>query len=354
MSTSPIELRLDVSPTARFDLIDVREQAGYRDLVDTFPRTLYSSYHTTAGYLEQGVASRLVQARLGIRPYISLFRRVFPAGAGYRHDELSLREELSEDEREREPLNADAHLVFIGAGLRNCVRYTNRQNEPVYFIDLDGVNGEQPRRRTTSILGFNAEEVVARTRVSVPVSAHPVESVNLKAPGIGLYAQIQEAVQQHGITKGRVHLSLAAGERHAGMTINEYETLLMRHDLADVLRDPLRFMVEQGRHALSNPMAVSAKTLDYAKYDLVRVFNELFDGVGLKRSRLERAMSRVLALPARRFLGMKRSVTLPVSDHGTAGRGAIAAGTYQYPILVQWKNAAAGHRMLDVTLTRLT
>jgi hypothetical protein len=138
------------------------------------------------------------------------------------------------------------------------------------------------------------------------------------------------------------------------MTINEYETLLMRHDLADVLRDPLRFMVEQGRHVLSNPRAVSAKTLDYAKYDLVRVFNELFDGVGMKRSRLERAMSRVLALPARRFLGMKRSVTLPVSDHDTAGRGAIAAGTYQYPILVQWKNAAGGHRMLDVTLTRLT
>lgn len=335
----------------------MRQQSGCRDLLDTFPRALYCSYHTTAGYLDQSVAARLVQTKAtpaGIQSYMAVFRSLFPEGAGYRHDELSLRDELTEHEKEREPKNADAHLAFIGAGLRNCVRYNNRRPEPVYFIDLDGVVGEQPRRRTTSVLGFNAEEVVSRERVSVPVSAHPVESVNLKEAGIGLYAHIQESIAKHGITKGRVHLSLAAGERHAGLTINEYETLLMRHDLAEVLGNPLRFMAEKGRHALANPRAISARTLDYAKYDMVRVFNELFDVVGMKRTRLESAIARVIAVPARRFLGMKRTVTLPVSDRETAGRGTIAAGTYQCPIMVQWNHAAGGQRLIDVTLTRLT
>jgi hypothetical protein len=282
-----------------------------------------------------------------------VFQNLFPEGAGYRHDQLSLREELSERERALEPCNADAHLAFIGAGLRNCVRYTNRRHEPVYFIDLDGVVGERPRRRMTSIFGFNVEEVVARERVRVPVSLHPVDSVNLKDPGIGLYARLQESIVKHGIAKGRVHLTLAPGEHHAGLTINEYETLLMRHDLIEVLKNPLRFMAEKGRHALANPRAISARTLDYARYDLVRAFNELFELVGMKQTRLETALSRLIAVPARRFLGMKRSVTLPVSDRDEADRGTIAAGTYQCPIMVQWNNAAAGERLIDVTLTRL-
>jgi hypothetical protein len=105
---------------------------------------------------------------------------------------------------------------------------------------------------------------------------------------------------------------------------------------------------------LANPRALSSKTLDYAKYDMVRVFNEVFDGVGMSRTRLERVLSRLIAMPARRFLGMKRAVTLPVSDHGTAGSGTIAAGTYQHPILVQWNHPASGQRLIDITLTRIT
>jgi hypothetical protein len=347
-------LRLEISPRARFDLIDVRQERACRDLLNTFPRALYCSFHTTAGYLEQGVASRLVQTKFGIRSYLSLFQNLFPEGAGYRHDELSLREDLSERERALEPRNAHAHLAFIGAGLRNCVRYSNHRREPVYFIDLDGVVRYQPRRRTTSVLGFNAEEVVARERVRVPVSPHPVDSVNLKDPGIGLWTRLQESIARYEIGKGRVHLSLAAGEHHAGLTINEYETFLMRHDLTEVLRNPLRFMAEKGRHVLANPRAISARTLDYAKYDLVRAFNELFEIVGMNQTRLETALSRLIAVPARRFLGMKRSVTLPISDRDAEGYGTIAAGTYQCPIMVQWNHATGGERLIDVTFTRLT
>jgi hypothetical protein len=133
--------------------------------------------------------------------------------------------------------------------------------------------------------------------------------------------------------------------------VNEYETLLMRHDLSEVLRDPLRFMAEKAGHMLGNPRAIPAKTLDYAKYDLVRVFNQLLDAVGLHESMLESILSRAIGMPASRFLRMKRSVSLLVSDRDST-HGAIVEGTYQSPILVQWHRGKGHSRVLDVTLTR--
>jgi succinylglutamate desuccinylase len=136
------------------------------------------------------------------------------------------------------------------------------------------------------------------------------------------------------------------------LTVNEYETLLMRHDLSEVLRDPVRFMAEKAGHILGNPRAIPAKTLDYAKYDLVRVFNRLVDALGLRESLVESVLSRAIAMPASRFLRMKRSVSLLVCDRGTSGRGSIIEGTYQSPILVQWHRDARQSRVLEVTLTR--
>ena len=241
----------------------------------------------------------------------------------------------------------------MAAGLGTCVRYVNRPSEPVYFVDLDGINGEQPRRRVTSILAFNQEELVVRERLPIPMSSHPIDSVNLKAPRLGLYASLQDLITRHDVTKGRVRLSLAAGERQAGLTINEYETLLMRHDLIEVLRDPLRFVAEKGRHLFTNPWAIPSKTIQYAKYDLVRLFNEVCDAFHMNESLMETLFARLIEVPARRFLGMKRSVSLLVSDRLTPGHGSIAEGAYQCPILVQWRKAANRQRWLDVTLTRL-
>ena len=76
---------------------------------------------------------------------MKVFQTIFPEGAGYEHDKLHLRTELSDEQRRSEPQNADSHLAFIGAGLRNCVTYITRPNEPVYLVDLDGVNaGQRP------------------------------------------------------------------------------------------------------------------------------------------------------------------------------------------------------------------
>lgn len=351
--SAPVELSLEISPGSRLDVINVRDQPACRSALAEFPQALYCSFHTTAGYLEQSLAARLNQAGGGIHPYLRAFQALFPEGAGYRHDDLPQRRELSEAQRRVEPRNADAHLAFIAAGLRACVKYTNRPGEPVYFVDLDGVNGERARRRLTRILAFNTEEVVTRERLAVPVSSHPLDSVSLKHAQLGLYARLQELIRRHGVSKGRIRLTLAAGEHHAGLTINEYETLLMRHDLIDILRNPLRFVAEKGRHLIADPWAIPGKTIDYAKYDFVRIFNEIFDAFHMSESFVETVAARVIGVPARRFLGMKRSVSLLVSDRDTPGTGAIAEGTYQCPILVQWRKAQARQRTIEITLTRL-
>ena len=145
---------------------------------------------------------------------------------------------------------------------------------------------------------------------------------------------------------------LAKAEQFASLTVNEYETLLMRYDLAEVLKNPLRFAAQKAKHAWNDPRAVPSKTIDYAKYDLVRAVNRLVDALGLAESAIERVLVQALAVPASRFLRMKRSVDLLVSDSKTPGTGRVIEGAYQAPIMVQWRRADKGERQVNVTLTR--
>jgi len=265
---------------------------------------------------------------------------------------LELRKELSEEERECEPKNADAHLIFISAGMKNCVTYENRPNQPVYFIDLDGVNGSASRSRRTTILGFNAEQAMQKITMPVPVSKHPVDSINLKDARIGLCEQLNELIKYLDITHGRIDIELPQDEQNAGLTVNEYETLLMRHDLAEVLHNPLKYMAIKGKHALAAPKLIPGKTLDYAKYDLVHLFNELMDKMGVSETVIERLLSVFIRLPASHFLSMKRHISLFVSQDNGGNRGKIVLGKYQSPILVQWDRAHHETRNLNVTISR--
>jgi len=149
-----------------------------------------------------------------------------------------------------------------------------------------------------------------------------------------------------------VDVRLAPEERHAGLTVNEYETLLMKHDLGEVLRNPFHYMAEKGKHVLQDPRSVPGKTLSYAQYDGVQVLNKLMDLFGVSESVVERLLNRMLAFPASRFLRMKRGISLPVMDEGEPGRGRIVEGTYQSPILVQWKKSEEGARRMEVSFVR--
>ena len=351
---SPLELTLEVNPKARLDIIDVRARATevHGSALEDYSHCFYMSAHTTAGYLPQPLAARLAARADGITSYVDLFRSMFPEGAGYAHDNLDQRHELAPEQRAVEPHNADSHLAFITGGLQSCVTYNVRRPGPVYLVDLDGTFNGTPRRRATTLVGFNQEEEVARATLDVPVSGHPVDAVNLKDPRLGLYAQIGEFIDRHGVTKGRVRLELASPEQYASLTVNEYETWLMHHDLAEVLRNPFKFAAERARHAWNDPRAIPAKAKAYAKYDMVYALNRLVEKLGLQSSFIERLLARTLEVGASRFFRMDRGVDLLVSDSRTPGRGSVVEGTYQTPILVQWRQSSGAVRRVDISLTR--
>ncbi len=352
MAAEPLDLTLELAPRARFEVVDLRTRfpREHAEALGPYPNVLYWSSHTTAGFLDRSLAARLNTT--GIPSYLDAFRSMFPEGAGYEHDQLDRREDLDDTQRAVEPRNADSHLAFIASGLRPCVTHPNRPGEPVCFVELDGVSEGRARRRLMRAIGFHDEAVVAKVRIDVPVSGHSIDSINLKDPRLGVHEQLGELIARTGVRRGRLHLSLSPGERHSGLTINEYETLLMKVDLAEVLSNPFRFAAEKSMHALSNPRAVPGKALDYARYDFVRVFNSGLDTLGLRGSRLERLIARTLAEPAARFLRMRRSISLLVGDRED-GRTGFIEGTYQSPILVQWQHAPRATRQLDVTLTSL-
>jgi hypothetical protein len=344
-------LTLELVPRARFDVVELRSHfADEHQVFAGYPHCLYWSSHTTAGFLDRSLVARL-RPEL-IPSYVGAFRALFPEGAGYEHDRLERRGDLDAQQRAVEPRNADSHLAFIAGGLRPCVTHPNRPGESVFFVDLDGMVEGRPRRRLTRLIGFHRERIVRSTRVEVPVSSHPIDSVNLKDPRLGLYDQLADFVASAGVSKGRLRIVLDPAERHSALTVNEYETLLMKYDLAEVLRNPLRFFAEKSRHALANPRAVPAKTLGYAKYDFVRLLNTSLDTLHLRGSIVEKVLARTLAVPAARFFRMRRSVSLLVSTRQDGTHGLIE-GTYQSPILVQWQRSPRPSRMLDVTLTEL-
>jgi thiamine phosphate synthase YjbQ (UPF0047 family) len=352
MAAEPLDLTLALSARARFDVVELRSQLApeQRAALAPYPRCLYWSAHTTAGFLDRGLTARLGPGR--VPTYVEALRRIFPEGAGYAHDWLEGRQDLDVAQRAVEPRNGDSHLAFIAGGLRACVAYPNGPGETVCFVDLDGINGGQRRRRLTRVIGFHREAAVGHLRLHVPMSGHPIDSVNLKDPKLGLYEQLAEFVARADVGKGRLHIALEAGERDAALTSNEFETLLMKHDLAAVLRNPLRFMAEEYRHALANPRAVPGKALGYARYDLVRVLNSGLDTLGLGDSLLERWLARTVARPAARMFHMRRSISVLVAEGGDGKPGPVE-GVYQSPILIQWRRSGRPVRVLDVTLMRV-
>ena len=351
----PTEVRLTLAPRRRFEAIDVNRRIALEagDVLRRHKRALYCSLHTTAGYLEQSLSARLRHSEDRLATFVRAFNALFPPGAEYHHDRMELRTELSDAQKEVEPRNADSHLTFIGAGLRNCVTYQTRPEASVYFIDLDGAYDATRRTRTTAVLAYDDERVVVRMPVQIPVSKHPVDSINLADPRLGLLDQVNDLLERTGLERARVDLAIAPSERHVGLTVNEYETLLMKHDLVDVLKNPLRFAKIKAHNLLDDPRAIPGKTLSYAKYDVVRVMNLLMEALRLDQSSLERLVAKMMAVPAQRFLRTRRVSFLAGRDRSDAA-ARLLRGTYQSPILVQWQPAEHQERRLDISIVQLS
>ncbi len=350
----PFRATVRITPASRVGLFDVRGRLREEFGSDftRYSKEFYLSDHTTAGYLEQRLVELLEHDSANIQDYLKVFQKLFPPKAGYVHDKLNLRTELSDQQRAVEPRNADSHLTFMGGGLRNCASYELEGDEPVWFVELDGVHAGGARSRRARVIAYNGEEDVARMQVQVASSPHSIDAQNLRDPRLGFISQLRALAREHQVSFGRFDVSLHPNERHAGLTVNEYETLLMTHDLREVLKNPLRFMARIGKEAIQAPRAIPAKALNYAQYDAMQLFNEIVDRVGVRRSVVELLVNRALAIPVAHFLRMKREISLPVLDRQGEGIGEIGWGTYQSPILVQWKVAGGPTRVLDVRLVR--
>lgn len=353
MTTRPSKLELTLAPQRRFQAIDITTRiAAAGDLLRQHQRALFCSFHTTAGYLDQSLSMRMHNRPDLVSQFFRAFHVLFPAGAEYRHDQMDLRAELSDAQKAIEPHNGDSHLTFISSGMKTCVTYRTNPETPVYFIDLDGTNEASRRERKTTIVGFDHERVVASVSVSVPVSSHPIDSINLADARLGLLELMNDLIRQSGVEHGRVDMFLDSAERNAGLTVNEYETMLIQNDLVDVLRNPLRFARMKGRHMLEDPLAIPGKTLSYARYDAVVMLNSLMEALGLDHSAFERLIGKVMSLPARRFLKSRRVSFLAACAAGHSNP-QVLRGTYQSPILVQWEPAERQTRQVHISLTEL-
>ena len=354
MGTRPTNLKLTLAPQRRFEAIDVNSRiaAEAGDVLQRHKRALYCSLHTTAGYLDQSLSARMHHNQDLLSQFFRAFHALFPQGGEYHHDRMDLRSELSDEQKVVEPRNADSHLTYIGSGMRNVVTYRTRPQAPVYFIELDGLTDAMKRQRTTKIVAYDEERVIARASLRIPVSKHPVDSINLADPRLGVLDAVNQLLSHGGVEHGRVDLIVDPTERNVGLTVNEYETLLMQNDLADVLRDPLHFARIKARNALNDPLSIPGKTLNYAKYDVVRVLNSMMEALRLDEGAFERLVAKVMSLPARRFLRSRRVSFMAASgdDHAPM----LLRGTYQSPILVQWQSAERQERRIDVVLSELS
>jgi len=352
VSIQPAQITLGLIPRSRLDIVDVASKIRnlHGDLLQNYRKITCCSFHTTAGYLDQQFCAKLGYSEKRIGHYIRVFQKLFPPNAGYFHDCMDLRKELSESEKERESANADSHLTFISAGLKNCVTYINKPTLPIYFIDLDGVYKHYRRNRRTTILLYNKEQIIYHGRFFIPVTGeHSINSFNLKDPRYGLFSHLNDLVGAYDIDKGLIDIRLAQEERHATLTVNEFETMLMRNDLPDAMSNPLRYIVRRLIKLLQNPATIPSKTRSYAIYDLVHLYNTLIKNIKIGRSVINNVSSH-LATPFSRIFSLKRHINLLVTSHEETGTGRIAQGIYQSPILLQHKRPNNDVRCLEITL----
>ena len=329
-SAAPLESVFTIEPASRLDIVNVRPRLG--QLLSRFSFVLLFSAHTTAGYLPQSITDRLSNAGISTREYIRAFQRLFPEGAGYRHDNLCERSELSDAAKLTEPRNGDAHLIFVAAGLETCVVYEGRRRHPVYLIELDGTNRAARRKRLTHVIGFNNEQTLARARFNVLVRPNGYAVVNLKAKEVGLYEFARGLIADREIEYGRLRLSLAPGERAAGLVVNEYERLLVDEDLTGFFRDPCLF--ERRRSGSSGPIATGCNS---------RVFHVIGDPVQMADPQHSRWVD----------LGLSKSeISVPIAPTGIPARTGLLEGRYHCPMLYQWQKSPTYWRTLWLSVSR--
>lgn len=320
MPAAPQHVTVCLQPARRVAVLPVRAavRATHPEVL-AYPHVLYSAHHTTAGFLDAEARHQAGAEARRIRNFLAPYRALFPYGAGYQHDQMHLRTELRPAQRRCEPHNADAHLTYIGAGLTACTR-TASETE-VALVDLDGVNNEtgHRRQRRVTALGFTETATVVSFEVPVPAPHADRGATSLHDPRLDLVARIQAALTHYDVSYGCVRLALTGDTRGAALVINEFETQLMHHDVARVLREPKAFSrVKQ----IPAPAGGSSH-----------------------------APPQTSAVERPEDLRLSSTCRLMVRPPQNNGRSRLVQGRYQSPILLHWKPRS---RTVQVTIERYT
>ena len=359
-----------IRPQQRLDVINVAQEVmgSLRAEFEGYRKLLFCSLHTTAGYLHEQLATKLGPDKQSVNTYIRSAQRLFPEGAPYWHDQMHLRSELSEEQRKHEPQNADSHLAFICLGLANCVTYNNCPENPVHFIDLDGKFNGSTRNRKSWLVGYNSADVVHEEVVEIPAPERHVQATNLAGGNTNLLSSIEKLVKSHQISRGMVTLDLHDLEKHAGLTVNEFETLLVEKDLTTAILDPLKYLVRNSPKILRDPFSIPSRAQKFVTSELKKIVPEVLNTASRNVSRVEYMVERLgfhlqfleyiidrLAAPSEaRWLNLGRTVNLLVNSEQDGTSGSVKLGTYQSPILIQWRHPETANRRLVVRLYRFS
>jgi hypothetical protein len=307
---------------------------------------------------------KLGNNREGIESLVRSARRLFPEGAPYWHDRMELRSELSAEQRKHEPLNADSHLAFICLGLCNCVPYEYTPDHAVYFIDLDGKFKETLRSRKAIAVGYNNASCVHEEtlKISLPKKNQCAVDLNESLP------DLQALIAKHQIHRGLVTLELTPGENHAGVTVNEFEALLVERDITDVLLNPLKYMLYNAPQFARHPLMVPSKAKNMLQYEIhlairdglrvanrsVSILEYMVERLGMHLPLLEHIVDRIASPLEARWMNLGSSIQLLINAKDEDPLGRVMVGTYQSPILIQWRRPESDVREMRLRLLRFT
>ncbi|MCY4223266.1 MAG: hypothetical protein OXF06_00360 [Bacteroidetes bacterium] len=338
------------------------EQQG--DSLNSFEKIALSSLHTTAGMLEQSFATKLGNTSEGIHNLVRSARRLFPEGAPYWHDQMEFRDELSLEQRKYEPLNADSHLAFICLGLCNSVLYNYDPKDPIFFIDLDGEFQGTYRSRKLLAIGYHDVSCVHERFIPVEMPKQDRCALDLS----GHLLDFQTVIDQNKIHRGVLTFELDTQEKHAGVTVNEFENLLMERDITDVLKNPLKYMLGNVSEFAKHPLSLPNKAKKVMMYELhqairdglrlasrgVSAVEHIAERLGMQLPLLEHAVDLIATPLENRWMNLGNSMRFLINAEDNEETGRIVTGTYQSPILIQWRRAESDIRHLKVRLLKFS
>ena len=204
MSDNTLDLTVELAPRARFDLVDLRRHfADEHAALASYPRTslLVLSHDRRVSRARPGGAS---QRPAAFRPTSRRSGRCFPKAPA---TSTTGSNGARTSTRRSAPSSRATPTRIWRSWPAACAPASRTRTGPASRCSSSISTASTTASRggaAPGSSGFTQERVVGTTRIEVPVSAHPIDSINLKDPRLGVYAaargvrQARRRRQGHG------------------------------------------------------------------------------------------------------------------------------------------------------------